>query len=118
MPVVVYGSAERARGLETWVPNETPGARPDVPGTCGPNEPAGKVRAGHALATTFTGVAAWPEEDEDKAKVLPELAVDGAAKGSAIATTKRQQYSNNKRDNSNNYSFIPAFQRFYNCLLL
>ena len=56
--------------------------------------------AGHALPAVVTGVVvgSWPEE-LDNDNELPDPAVDGAPKGSAIAP------ANEQRDNSSNYLF-------------
>ena len=71
--------------------NALRGADPDL-------VPGATACATPSLATTPT---LTPESDEsDKVAGLPLLAVDGGAKGSAIATTNNQRTTNNKQTTS------------------
>ena len=95
MPILAvgYGSDERALG-----PDEPLG--PALVARCwGPNEPPAET-AGQALPVVIIGVvdASWPEE-LDNDNEFPEPAVEGAPKGSAIASTNEQ------RDNTESFLF-------------
>ena len=94
MRAVGYGSVERALG-----PNEPLGTRLDTM-SCRPNERAGLgfpialcATAGHKVPAIvgMAGELLGPDELEDNVREAPDPAVEGAPKGSAMATTERQQ---------------------------
>ena len=100
MRAVGYGSVDLALGpSEPLEPLGTSSCRPNGRAglSCRPNERAGSAfpislcaTAGHNVPATIgiAGDVLGPDELEDNVSDAPDPAVDGAAKGSAIASTE------------------------------
>ena len=118
MRAVGYGSVERALG-----PNEPLGTRLGTI-SCRPNERAGegfpislRATAGHnipAIVGIAGGLVLGPEELEDTVSEAPEPAVEGAPKGSAMASTEEQRRTTTTDETIRKIScFCLQFLRFY-----
>ena len=69
--------------------------------------------AGHNVPPAAAGRAAgFPELSEESVNEAPLPAVEGAAKGSAIAPTRRNYSNNDNRDNTR-YTVSTGFQVLY-----